>query len=148
MTPHSACTWWYGRQSAAFAIPACTHAPVQVLRGYTGDRSARPVFEGSTPFDVLGPGYQRPFELATLRLSNMIGILPKCARLLRASCCGPSFQHEFGPEGPVLLFACNCRDCGCGPNTCCSLAAAWHGDAPVMQSMLLQSGEDDILGVP
>jgi hypothetical protein len=52
---------------------------MQVLRGYVGDRRAKPVFEGATPFDVLGPGYQRPFELATLRLSNMIGILPKCA---------------------------------------------------------------------
>ena len=52
---------------------------LQVLRGYTGDRSAKPVFEGQTPFNVLGGGYQRPFELATLRLSNMIGILPKCA---------------------------------------------------------------------
>ena len=37
------------------------------------------MFDGQTPFNVLGPGYQRPFELATLRLSNMIGILPKCA---------------------------------------------------------------------
>ena len=52
---------------------------LQVLRGYIGDRSAKPVFEGQTAFNVLGSGYQRPFELATLRLSNMIGILPKCA---------------------------------------------------------------------
>ena len=52
---------------------------LQVLRGYVGDRSAKPVYEGSTPFNVLGGGYQRPFELATLRLSNMAGILPKCA---------------------------------------------------------------------
>ena len=37
------------------------------------------MFEGQTAFNVLGGGYQRPFELATLRLSNMIGILPKCA---------------------------------------------------------------------
>jgi hypothetical protein len=51
---------------------------VQVLRGYIGDRNAKPVFEGNTPFNVLGGGYQRPFELATLRLSNMVGILPKC----------------------------------------------------------------------
>ena len=50
----------------------------QVLRGYTGDRSAKPVFPGSTPFDILGTGYQRPFELATLRLFNMGGILPRC----------------------------------------------------------------------
>lgn len=51
---------------------------VQVLRGYVGDRGAKPVFQGSTPFDILGTGYQRPFELATLRLFNMVGILPKC----------------------------------------------------------------------
>jgi hypothetical protein len=50
----------------------------QVLRGYVGDREAKPVFQGSTPFDILGTGYQRPFELATLRLFNMVGILPKC----------------------------------------------------------------------
>ncbi len=56
-----------------------TELVLQVLRGYIGDRSAKPVFEGQTPFNVLGGGYQRPFELATLRLSNMIGILPKCA---------------------------------------------------------------------
>lgn len=48
-----------------------------------GDRSAPPVFEGSSrlgrAFDTLGAGYQRPFELATLRLQNMAGILPICA---------------------------------------------------------------------
>jgi len=52
--------------------------PLQVVRGYVGDRDAKPVFQGSTPFDILGTGYQRPFELATLRLFNMVGILPKC----------------------------------------------------------------------
>ena len=53
----------------------------QVIRGYIGDRDAPPVFEGTRlgqAFDVLGSGYQRPFELATLRLQNMAGILPKC----------------------------------------------------------------------
>lgn len=50
----------------------------QVIRGYVGDRSSKPVFDQATPFDVLGTGYQRPFELATLRLFNMVGILPKC----------------------------------------------------------------------
>jgi hypothetical protein len=50
----------------------------QVIRGYVGDRSAKPVFNSATPFDILGKDYQRPFELATLRLFNMIGILPKC----------------------------------------------------------------------
>jgi hypothetical protein len=51
---------------------------LQVIRGYIGDRSAKPVFNSATPFDILGTNYQRPFELATLRLFNMIGILPKC----------------------------------------------------------------------
>jgi hypothetical protein len=54
----------------------------QVLRGYAGDRGAKPVFEGDTPFDILGGGYQRPFELATLRLANMISILPRCGCFL------------------------------------------------------------------
>lgn len=67
--------------------PRNHHAPLlvcwswlclQVLRGYVGDRDAKPVFQGDTPFDILGKGYQRPFELATLRLFNMVGILPKC----------------------------------------------------------------------
>lgn len=58
------------------ALLATTHA--QVIRGYVGDRSAKPVFNSATPFDILGQNYQRPFELATLRLFNMIGILPKC----------------------------------------------------------------------
>ncbi len=53
----------------------------EVLRGYVGDRMSGPVFDSPTPFDVLGTGYQRPFELATLRLFNMIGILPKCESL-------------------------------------------------------------------
>lgn len=51
----------------------------QVLRGYVGDRSSRPVWGGRQPFDVLGTGYQRPFELATLRLNHMVNILPRCA---------------------------------------------------------------------
>ena len=59
-------------------------APSQVIRGYVGDRSAEPIFAGTQlgrAFDTLGGGYQRPFELATLRLQNMAGILPKCASL-------------------------------------------------------------------
>jgi hypothetical protein len=31
-------------------------------RGYVGDSNAKPVFSSPTPFDILGQGYQRPFE--------------------------------------------------------------------------------------
>ncbi|KAK9821991.1 hypothetical protein WJX81_004152 [Elliptochloris bilobata] len=54
---------------------------LEVIRGYVGDRGAKPVFEGVSPFNVLGTGYQRPFELATLRLRNMVGILPEWGSL-------------------------------------------------------------------
>ncbi len=46
----------------------------EVLRGYTGDRSAPQRLAGP-PFDRLGEGYQRPFELATVRLRNMQEVL-------------------------------------------------------------------------
>lgn len=62
----------------------CIQAPrldLQVLRGYVGDRSSQPVWGGRVAFDILGTGYQRPFELATLRLNHMVNILPRC-RLL------------------------------------------------------------------
>ena len=49
-----------------------------MIRGYIGDGSAKPVFEGASPFNILGTGYQRPFELATLRLRNMISVLSEC----------------------------------------------------------------------
>jgi hypothetical protein len=42
----------------------------EVLRGYTGDRTAAARLAGA-PFDRLGEGYLRPFELATVRLRNM-----------------------------------------------------------------------------
>lgn len=61
-------------------VAAAVFFAAQVIRGYIGDRSSGPVFEASSPFDILGSGYQRPFELATLRLFNMVGILPKCER--------------------------------------------------------------------
>ena len=65
----------------------------EVFRGYLGDRSAPPVFgrPGSnvssplgTAFDVLGKGYQRPFELATLRGQNMVTVLQNWERLAPA----------------------------------------------------------------
>ena len=46
----------------------------EVLRGYTGDRSARPRLSGA-PFSALGEGYLRPFELATVRLRAMQEVL-------------------------------------------------------------------------
>jgi len=62
----------------------------KVIYGYFGDRSWEPLWikaqlaqtaTGSFPyvepemFDKVGTGYLRPFELATVRLQNMIGIL-------------------------------------------------------------------------
>ena len=61
----------------------------EVLRGYTGDKSAIQVFESNRPIQICkwfrfnselfdescGSGYQRPFELATLRLINMKEVL-------------------------------------------------------------------------
>ncbi len=29
---------------------------LQVVRGYVGDQEAKPVFDGPTPFDILGTG--------------------------------------------------------------------------------------------
>ena len=53
----------------------------EVLRGYVGDRDAPEVFPGGGVFDVLGTGYQRPFELASRRLLNMASILPRWGSL-------------------------------------------------------------------
>lgn len=63
----------------------------EVLRGYTGDRTAPQLFADdevidNTPLPTLrgsffakagGKGFQRPFELATLRLQNMTEVLGK-----------------------------------------------------------------------
>ncbi len=47
----------------------------EVLRGYTGDRSA-PQRLASPLFALAGgEGFQRPFELATVRLRNMVEVL-------------------------------------------------------------------------
>ena len=54
----------------------------EVLRGYLGDKAAEPIFDEKSQlgnaFNVVGKGYQRPFELATVRLNNMIGSLSNC----------------------------------------------------------------------
>ncbi len=61
----------------------------EVIRGYLGDRSSEQIFldgdninligqlnfRGSLFNNIGGSGFQRPFELATLRLKNMIEIL-------------------------------------------------------------------------
>lgn len=70
----------------------------EVIRGYVGDRSAKPVFNSATPFDILGQNYQRPFELATLRLFNMIGILPKWGEL------SPPDTKLLVQQGGTLVF--------------------------------------------
>lgn len=56
-----------------------------VFGGYLGSKSRDPIFKPGSNYDnptirglmdkTLGSGYQRPFELATLRLTNMIEIL-------------------------------------------------------------------------
>ncbi|GBF89296.1 hypothetical protein Rsub_02173 [Raphidocelis subcapitata] len=72
----------------------------EVLRGYVGDRSAPPIFDGTLgkAFGVLGEGYQRPFELATLRLQNMASVLSKWGEL------APSDRKLLTQQGGVLVF--------------------------------------------
>ncbi|MEB3308509.1 MAG: peroxiredoxin-like family protein [Cyanobacteriota bacterium] len=47
----------------------------EVLRGYSGDRNAPERLAGPGLFSLLGQGYLRPFELATVRLNNMVEVL-------------------------------------------------------------------------
>ena len=75
----------------------------QVVRGYVGDRSSQPVWGGRIAFDILGTGYQRPFELATLRLNHMVNILPRC-RLLHAYCAMPRYLHACTNCTTALLY--------------------------------------------
>lgn len=57
----------------------------EVLRGYLGDKDAQPWFtEDETLgklFNSVGKGYQRPFELATVRLQNMVSVLSRWKEL-------------------------------------------------------------------
>lgn len=72
----------------------------EVLRGYVGDRDAPPVLDGALgrAFDILGSGYQRPFELATLRLQNMAGVLSKWGDL------APAEKRLLTQQGGCLVF--------------------------------------------
>ncbi|KIZ01932.1 hypothetical protein MNEG_6027 [Monoraphidium neglectum] len=72
----------------------------EVLRGYVGDREAPPVFDGTLgrAFDILGKGYQRPLELATLRLQNMVGVLSKWGDL------APSEKRLLTQQGGCIVF--------------------------------------------
>mmetsp|Transcript_4455 Transcript_4455/g.7425 ORF Transcript_4455/g.7425 Transcript_4455/m.7425 type:complete len:299 (+) Transcript_4455:20-916(+) len=70
----------------------------EVVRGYVGDNESKPVFEGPTPFDILGTGYQRPFELATLRLFNMQAVLTNWAEL------SPPNEALLTQQGGTLAF--------------------------------------------
>mmetsp|Transcript_24116 Transcript_24116/g.59954 ORF Transcript_24116/g.59954 Transcript_24116/m.59954 type:complete len:85 (-) Transcript_24116:816-1070(-) len=49
-------------------------------------------------FDILGRGYQRPFELATLRLSNMITILRQWPELI------PEEEKLLTWQGGAIIF--------------------------------------------
>jgi len=76
----------------------------EVLRGYVGDRGSDAIFfdRGWTPFDVLGGGYQRPFELATQRLLNMGAVLGRWSELAPAAA---GVEGELlTQQGGVLVF--------------------------------------------
>lgn len=79
----------------------------EVIRGYTGDRSAPEVFAEGTAADdpslrkafaVLGIGYQRPFELATARGKNMLTVLGDWKTL------APADPEMLVQRGGALLF--------------------------------------------
>ena len=70
----------------------------EVFRGYSGDRRAPARLE-SPLFAVLGRGYQRPFELATVRLRNMVEVLGRWRTYV------PSDAHITQRGGTFLLEA-------------------------------------------
>jgi hypothetical protein len=84
-----------------------------VFGGYLGNKNADPIFKEGSNYDnafirtamdaTLGKGYQRPFELATLRLTNMTTILNEWDSLAPANDAmlvqrGGSFVFENGRE--------------------------------------------------
>ena len=94
-------------------MPCTAYVFVQVLRGYFGDRSAKPVFSSGPSsssggqgdgnlFDVLGTGYQRPFERATVRLFNMQTVLTNC-----------EWRGRKGGVAEVLAGGCNAGGGAC-----------------------------------
>jgi len=72
----------------------------EVLRGYIGDRQAPPRLELPL-FNLVGHGYLRPFELATVRLRNMVEVLGRWRTYV------PSDAHLTQRGGTVLLDADN-----------------------------------------
>ncbi len=68
----------------------------EVLRGYTGDRQA-PARLALHLFNLVGQGYQRPFELATVRLQNMVEVLGRWRTYV------PSDDHLTQRGGTFLL---------------------------------------------
>ena len=81
---HRACGLYAGLNSGAGAWPdlllmcAGIGSPgtlSEVFRGYRGDRNAPQRFTNSLFRLAGGDGFQRPFELATVRLNNMVEVL-------------------------------------------------------------------------
>lgn len=81
---HRACGLYEGLNSGAGAWPdlllmcAGIGSPgtlAEVFRGYRGDRNAPQRFDNSLFRFAGGDGFQRPFELATVRLNNMVEAL-------------------------------------------------------------------------
>ncbi|MCP9926832.1 AhpC/TSA family protein [Cyanobium sp. CH-040] len=68
----------------------------EVLRGYSGDRQAPPRLELPL-FNLVGRGYQRPFELATVRLQNMVEVLGRWRTYV------PTDDHLTQRGGTFLL---------------------------------------------
>ncbi|UPR00839.1 hypothetical protein HOP50_06g41550 [Chloropicon primus] len=82
----------------------------EVIRGYVGDRDSKQIFDSSL-FNILGEGYQRPMELATLRLSNMIALGPLAPKGAPKSGVLPNWSELVSDEklicqqGGTLAFS-------------------------------------------
>ena len=70
----------YVRLTAMLAGVGSPGTMGEVFRGYRGDKSAPQIF-ATGPFDVLGTGFQRPMELATVRLNSMVTSLTRWKEL-------------------------------------------------------------------